>query len=135
MANHPNRSGTPQPGATPPPDAIRAARTAAGHTQSEAARLIYSTLRAWQDWEAGARRMHPAMFELYLLRTQQHPTLLLLPKGAAVNSQEVLEQMVEYIQLAVESEQPEPALFNEETEKRLGFVYAKLREILGLPKV
>lgn len=31
----------------------------------EAAAMIYCTLRAWQDWEAGKRRMHPAFWELW----------------------------------------------------------------------
>ena len=53
---------------TPTPDAIRAARSAAGLTQTQAAALIYCTLRGWQDWEAGKRAMHPAFFELFLLK-------------------------------------------------------------------
>lgn len=55
----------------PTPDAIRAARTAAGLTQTQAAALIYCTLRGWQDWEAGKRAMHPAFFELFLLKAQE----------------------------------------------------------------
>jgi DNA (cytosine-5)-methyltransferase 1 len=51
--------------------AVRAARSAAGLTQSEAARLIYSTLRTFQCWEGGERVMHPALFELFLLKTGQ----------------------------------------------------------------
>ena len=46
----------------------RAARTAAGLTQTQAAALIYCTLRGWQDWEAGKRAMHQAFFELFLLK-------------------------------------------------------------------
>jgi len=55
---------------TPHPahDAIKAARAAAGLTQTTAARLICSTLRTWQQWEAADRRMHPALFELFLLK-------------------------------------------------------------------
>jgi hypothetical protein len=37
------------------------------------------TLRAWQDWEAGNRRMHAGLWALYLLRTGQHPAAPLLP--------------------------------------------------------
>lgn len=51
--------------ASPAPAEIRAAREAAGLTQTAAARLIYCSLRGWQDWEAGMRRMHPAMWELF----------------------------------------------------------------------
>jgi DNA-binding transcriptional regulator YiaG len=72
MANHPNRSRGHQPGANPKPAEIRAAREAAGLTQSAAAELVYSTLRTWQDWEtdgAQNRRMHPAIWELWLIKT------------------------------------------------------------------
>lgn len=54
---------------TPPaPEAIKAARSVAGLTQTQAAALIYCTLRGWQDWEGGKRAMHPAFFELFLLK-------------------------------------------------------------------
>jgi len=69
--NHPNRSRRGVPAANPRPEDIRAARAAFGHTQTQAARSIYCTLRAWQQWEAGDRRMHPAMFELYKIKTKQ----------------------------------------------------------------
>ena len=55
----------------PTPDAIRAAREAAGLTQTRAAELIYSTMRTWQDWEAGKRAMHPGLFELFLLKAKK----------------------------------------------------------------
>lgn len=57
---------------SPAPDAIRAARAAAGLTQTQAAALIYCTLRGWQDWEAGKRAMHPAFFELFLLKASKN---------------------------------------------------------------
>lgn len=53
---------------TPAPKEIIDARTASGLSQTEAAALIYSTLRTWQDWEAGERRMHPGLFELFNLK-------------------------------------------------------------------
>ncbi|WP_407058382.1 helix-turn-helix domain-containing protein [Zoogloea oleivorans] len=55
MQNHPN-PGPKGPSANPAPAEIRAAREAAGLTQSQAAALIHSTLRTWQDWEAGKAR-------------------------------------------------------------------------------
>jgi DNA (cytosine-5)-methyltransferase 1 len=71
MANHPNRSRRGNSAArNPSPDEIRQARESAGLTQIEATRLIYCTLRAWQDWESGARRMHPALWELWRLKVQ-----------------------------------------------------------------
>ena len=36
--------------------------------RAHGAALIYCTLRGWQDWEAGKRAMHPAFFELFLLK-------------------------------------------------------------------
>lgn len=72
MANHPNRSRREtSPAANPTPEQIRAAREAAGLTQTAAAAIIYSTLRAWQDWEAGARRMHPQMWEAWRFKVEQ----------------------------------------------------------------
>jgi DNA (cytosine-5)-methyltransferase 1 len=55
--------------AAPRPADVLAARKRAGLTQTEAARVIYSTLRTWQDWESGARNCHPAMLELFQLKT------------------------------------------------------------------
>ena len=63
MNNHPNRGRS--AGANPAPADIRAARESAGLTQTQAAALIHGTMRAWQDWEAGARRMHPGLWELF----------------------------------------------------------------------
>jgi DNA-binding transcriptional regulator YiaG len=69
MTAHPNRNKrNPGPAANPDPAAIREARSAAGLTQTEAAHLVYCTLRAWQDWESGARRMHPAFWELWHIK-------------------------------------------------------------------
>lgn len=55
----------------PSPAEIRAAREAAGLTQTQAAALIYCTLRGWQNWEGGLRPMHPAFFELFLHKTKK----------------------------------------------------------------
>jgi DNA-binding transcriptional regulator YiaG len=67
VSNHPNR-GPKGPAANPPPEQIRAARSAAGLSQTAAAALIYSTMRTWQDWEAGKARMHPGLWELFKLK-------------------------------------------------------------------
>jgi DNA (cytosine-5)-methyltransferase 1 len=53
----------------PTPTEIRQARAHAGLTQTKAGLLIYTPLRTWQDWEAGKRPMHPAFYELFLLKT------------------------------------------------------------------
>jgi putative transcriptional regulator len=68
--NHQNR-GRHNPAATPTPVAILAAREAAGLTQTAAADVIWSTLRSWQAWESGERRMHPGLMRLFRLLTRQ----------------------------------------------------------------
>lgn len=70
MANHPNRSGTSR-SRNPAPGDIHAARQAAGLTQSQAGALIHANLRSWQMWEAGDRAMHPAFWELFLIKTRR----------------------------------------------------------------
>lgn len=67
---HPNR-GPKGPSANPTPEQVRDARESAGLTQTEAATLIHSTMRAWQEWEAGNRRMHPGLWELFLSKINQ----------------------------------------------------------------
>lgn len=64
MTNHPNR-GRSNPAANPAPADIREAREAAGLTQTDAAALLHTTCRTWQQWEAGDRRMHAAFWELF----------------------------------------------------------------------
>lgn len=59
------------PGRNPSPDEIRAAREAAGLSQTAAAEICYSTLRSWQNWEAGAARMHPAIWAWWQIGVQQ----------------------------------------------------------------
>jgi putative transcriptional regulator len=77
MSNHPNRNkSVPSTASTPTPSEVRAARERAGLTQTEAATLIHTSLRGWQQWEAPVdtpdhRRMHPAFFELFLLKSKQ----------------------------------------------------------------
>lgn len=67
---------------TPTPDQIRAAREAAGHTAEQAVALLWRDRRmTWVDWEAGRREMPAGLWELYLLKTGQHPELLLGPRG------------------------------------------------------
>lgn len=86
MSSHPNRSKrAPKPGAKPTPQQIIDRRQQAGLTQSEAATLVYASLRAWQQWESStpgdARGMHPAMFELFELKTA--PIIRRLERAAA----------------------------------------------------
>jgi DNA-binding transcriptional regulator YiaG len=53
--------------------AVRSVRVDAGLTQTAAAELVHTSLRSWQQWEAGARRMHPAFWELFLLKVRGCP--------------------------------------------------------------
>lgn len=38
-------------------------------TQTEAAAMIYTTQRRWSHYECGKSRMHPAAWELFLIKT------------------------------------------------------------------
>ena len=68
MVNHPNRSKKKGPSATPTPAQIVALRDKAGLTQTQAAAVVFTTLRNWQQWEGGERRMHPAFYELFRMK-------------------------------------------------------------------
>ena len=59
--------------AKPKPAVIRAARVAAGLTQTGAAQTVRASLRGWQQWEAGDRAMPPGLFELFMLKTGLWP--------------------------------------------------------------
>lgn len=78
MGNHPNRSRGGSPSSNPQPAEIRAAREAAGLSQTSAALLVHTSCRAWQQWEAeygtvGHRRMHPAFWELFRIKSSTPP--------------------------------------------------------------
>lgn len=47
-------------------DALVATRKAAGLTQEQAAELIYTAPRTYQDWELGRAGMHRAIYERLL---------------------------------------------------------------------
>jgi DNA-binding transcriptional regulator YiaG len=49
---------------SPTPEQIKDLRTKAGRTQAECAAMLHTSLRSYQQWEAGDRRMHPAFWEL-----------------------------------------------------------------------
>lgn len=69
MSNHPNRGRAGSVARNPEPVEIRAAREFAGLSQTAAAELIHTTCRTWQQWEAGDRRMHPAFWELFRIKS------------------------------------------------------------------
>jgi putative transcriptional regulator len=83
MGNHPSRSKrNPKAGVSPTPAQILAAREAAGITQTEAAALLHTSCRVWQQWEAGDRRMHPAFFELFQVKVKGPAELRRVTGGA-----------------------------------------------------
>jgi DNA-binding transcriptional regulator YiaG len=55
---------------SPTPELIRETRAKAGLSASKAASLIYRSLRNWQQWELGERKMCPALFELFCLKVK-----------------------------------------------------------------
>lgn len=55
----------------PTSEEIKAARIAAGLTQTQAAETIGYKLRTWQDWEAGKRNMREVVFELFQQKTKR----------------------------------------------------------------
>lgn len=67
MTAHPNR-GNSHPARNPAPAEILAAREAAGLTQIEAGALLFTSLRTFQQWEYGERRMHPLFWWAFGVR-------------------------------------------------------------------
>ena len=60
---------------SPTPEQIRQARERAGLTQQQAAELIYRThLQRWSEFERGEYAMSPSDWELFLVKTNQHPS-------------------------------------------------------------
>lgn len=55
------------------PSQIKRLRELAGITQTQAAGLLYTSLRSYQQWEAGDRGMHPAFWELFRLKVVIDP--------------------------------------------------------------
>lgn len=67
--NHPNRSKqADNPARNPAPAEIRAAREKAKLSQLGAAEILFCSYRTWQDWESGARRMHPVFWHYFRAR-------------------------------------------------------------------
>ena len=65
---------------SPRPEVIRAARERADLSQAVAAMMLHVTLTQWGRWEAGSHAMPLAMFEHFLVLTDQHPKLVLRPR-------------------------------------------------------
>lgn len=54
----------------PIPAAIFDMRQAAQLTQAQAAALVYSSPRSWEDWESGRRPMHAGLWELFVRKVR-----------------------------------------------------------------
>lgn len=78
MASHPNRATWRSDLPEPTPDVIRAAR--GDLTQSDAAGIARTSQSRWAEFESGVRRPHWALWELFLLRTDQHPDCVLIDR-------------------------------------------------------
>lgn len=65
----------------PTKDEVLQARTAAKLTQKEAADLIHTVGTRWSEWEHGVYHMRPPSWELFLLKTGQHPQFILTKRG------------------------------------------------------
>jgi DNA-binding transcriptional regulator YiaG len=62
----------------PTKEQIREARVAAGLTQAEAARIVHRpSYRTWQDWERGRTKMPLDAWELFMIKTGQHPKAMI----------------------------------------------------------
>ncbi len=59
---------------------ITAVRQAAGLTQAKSAHLVHVAIGTWKQYEAGTRTPHAALWELYLLKSGQHPTHIISEK-------------------------------------------------------
>ncbi len=80
MTNHPNRSGK-SLSRNPKAKEVKAARIAAGLSQTAAGELLHVNTNTWQQWEAPEvidgernsqhRRMHPAMWELFQIKVKE----------------------------------------------------------------
>lgn len=57
---NPNRSRRSNPAANPRPEDVRALRGELSRPQ--AALLTCTSVRSWEEWEAGRQRMHPMMW-------------------------------------------------------------------------
>lgn len=53
---------------SPAPEVIIKARHTVGLTQTQAADLVHYPVRQWQRWEAGDQSMHPAVWELFVMK-------------------------------------------------------------------
>lgn len=63
--------GSPASGESPSPAQIQEARKRARLTGDAAAALVHTSPRTWRKWEYGDRPMHPAFWELFLIKSSR----------------------------------------------------------------
>ncbi len=56
----------------PTPETIKRSRLIFNLSVSEAAFLVGVHRNTWAQWEKGSRRMHPAFWELFLIKTRKN---------------------------------------------------------------
>ena len=56
---------------SPTPEQIKNARLLCGLTQTQAAQMIHVDMTTWQRYEYGNRKIPPASWELFLIKTGQ----------------------------------------------------------------
>lgn len=67
----------------PTKEEVKRARDQAGHTQQQAIETIGGRhAKEWSGWERGDRVMSLNTWKIYLLLTDQHPKLRVLPRAA-----------------------------------------------------
>lgn len=78
-------------------------------TQSQAASLVHSSLRAWQQWESGSRKIHPAILELFVIKTNIDPETLSMTETQQKISFKELKQNHEALALSTHKEERQKA--------------------------
>ena len=94
--------------ASPSADQIRERRTAVGLTQTGAAAVVHSTLRTWQDWEGAISNMHPGLWELFVLKTEEEHSRALASMpglaGSSARGQDTISRWVREGQLVLSAD-------------------------------
>jgi hypothetical protein len=60
-------------------ETVKVARAASGLNQADAAKLVYTSIDNWQNWEQGRNSMAQAVYELFLLKTGQFTLREIVP--------------------------------------------------------
>lgn len=65
---------------SPTKDEVIAVRNRLGLTMKQCAALLHTTQKVWENYEYGRNKMHPAFWELFLLKAGAHSTNLIAEK-------------------------------------------------------